>query len=390
MLLGEASGGNPFNWVVIAPVATGFLAAIYLLPTPRRRSASVAGLAIAVALAGFSVFLFHGLGDGLPISAESILFIGFSATAIAFALLMIAQRNPARAALFFAVVVLSGCGLFLLLAAPFLMAATIIIYAGAIIVTFLFVIMLAQQRGQTDANDRSREPSLAAAVGFLILGALLVVLQRVYETSPIDQAIRQSERFSRSSELDPELKDPARAKAYLDGVVRAREKLGFGKVAIPDDVVVFETEADADAVEDLREALELTPPLFPPLPGVEQREPRVNMNEVRRATGRIYFELAYLKAVRDGRLTPTPARGEGDEGPKPLVLSKASQAWEPGLEDDPGKIGMKRLPNANIAALGRSLFTDHLIAIELGGTLLLVATIGAIAIAGGRRGEGNA
>ena len=42
----------------------------------------------------------------------------------------------------FALVVLATCGLFLLLAAPFLMAATVIVYAGAIVVLFLFVIML--------------------------------------------------------------------------------------------------------------------------------------------------------------------------------------------------------------------------------------------------------
>ena len=59
--------------------------------------------------------------------------------------MLVTQQNPARAALSFALVVLSTCGLFLLLAAPFLMAATIVIYAGAIVVTFLFVIMLAQQ-----------------------------------------------------------------------------------------------------------------------------------------------------------------------------------------------------------------------------------------------------
>ncbi|HEV3262679.1 MAG TPA: NADH-quinone oxidoreductase subunit J, partial [Gemmataceae bacterium] len=44
-------------------------------------------------------------------------------------------------------------------------------------------------------------------------------------------------------------------------------------------------------------------------------------------------------------------------------------------------------PGENVAPLGRSLFTDYLIAVELAGTLLLVATIGAIAIAG-RRTEG--
>ena len=56
------------------------------------------------------------------------------------------------------------------------MAATIIIYAGAIIVTFLFVLMLAQQEGPSDADARSREPMLASAIGFVLLGALLYVL----------------------------------------------------------------------------------------------------------------------------------------------------------------------------------------------------------------------
>ena len=44
------------------------------------------------------------------------------------------------------------------------------------------------------------------------------------------------------------------------------------------------------------------------------------------------------------------------------------------------------MPAENVAYLGRSLFTDYLLAVELGGTLLLVATIGAIAIAS-RRAE---
>jgi hypothetical protein len=46
------------------------------------------------------------------------------------------------------------------------------------------------------------------------------------------------------------------------------------------------------------------------------------------------------------------------------------------------------LPAENTAYLGRSLFTDYLLAVELGGTLLLVATVGAIAIASRRHGAG--
>src|SRR5205807_5925747 len=87
--------------------------------------------------------------------AENVLFYCFSAIAIVSGGLLITQRNPVHAALSFALVVLSTCGLFLLQAAPFLMAATTIVYAGAIVVTFLFVIMLAQQTGWSDADWRS-------------------------------------------------------------------------------------------------------------------------------------------------------------------------------------------------------------------------------------------
>src|SRR5262249_15685472 len=46
--------------------------------------------------------------------------------------------------------------------------------------------------------------------------------------------------------------------------------------------------------------------------------------------------------------------------------------------------GRPPLPAENTAYLGRSLFTDYLLAVELGGALLLVATIGAISIANRR------
>ncbi len=89
------------------------------------------------------------------------------------------------------------CGLFLLQAAPFLMVGTTIIYAGAIIVTFLFVLMLAQQEGYSDADQRSREPLLVSLTGFVLLGALLYVLQQTYGTRDLDrlmQAVRPNGR----------------------------------------------------------------------------------------------------------------------------------------------------------------------------------------------------
>src|SRR5262249_1663409 len=98
-----------------------------------------------------------------------------------FGTVLVVQRNPARGAIAFAFVILSTCGLFLLLAAPFLMAVTIIVYAGAIIVTFLFVLMLSQVQGPSDENDRSREPLLGALAGFAFVG---LVLFTVYLSAP--------------------------------------------------------------------------------------------------------------------------------------------------------------------------------------------------------------
>src|SRR5947209_13941447 len=110
---------------------------------------------------------------------------------------MITFRNPVHSALAFAMVVLSTCGLFLLQAAPFLMAATIIIYAGAIVVTFLFVIMLAQQAGLSSADQRSHEPFLATVAGFILLGSLVCVLHKSY--TGLDDYVGRAERAAQAS-----------------------------------------------------------------------------------------------------------------------------------------------------------------------------------------------
>jgi NADH-quinone oxidoreductase subunit J len=105
------------------------------------------------------------------------MFYLFSGSAILAATLMITDRNPVYAALWFALTTLSVCGLFLLNSAPFLSAATIIVYAGAIVVTFLFVIMLAQQTANANYDHRAVQPVLASVMSFVMLGALLFALQ---------------------------------------------------------------------------------------------------------------------------------------------------------------------------------------------------------------------
>ena len=75
-------------------------------------------------------------------AADQIAFWAFAPISIASAVLMLVQRNAVHAALFLIVNLFTLAVFFLLLDAPFLFAVQIIVYAGAIMVLFLFVIML--------------------------------------------------------------------------------------------------------------------------------------------------------------------------------------------------------------------------------------------------------
>src|SRR5580693_2118782 len=175
MLLIADSSNMVMSWRAVLPLVLGVVALYVLLPKPRKRPVVLgAGLGVLAVIAA-GLLLFRGGQAPLP---ERFLFWCFAGLAILGGGAMLTQRNPARAALSFTVVVMNVCGLFLLQGAPFLMAATIIIYAGAIIVTFLFVLMLAQQRGFSDADDRTREPFLASFAGFVLLGTIFVVIEQ--------------------------------------------------------------------------------------------------------------------------------------------------------------------------------------------------------------------
>ncbi len=318
MTIANANFDLAIPWRVALPLILAVMALYYLLPKPRNRyvvAGSAAGL-FAIVLAG--VWLTRT--DGAPI-AEQFLFYAFSGLAILGGGLMVTQRNPARAAISFALVVLNVCGLFLLQGAPFLMAATIIIYAGAIIVTFLFVLMLAQQTGFSDADDRTREPFLASFAGFALLGGTLLVIEHTFPDSrPLAELITKIEQAVQDKD---ELRAITEDKQAFVAALHHEESRHKGSVNI---------NKFADAITDLEATLN------------PQNPNRIQLSR----------DLSEMLAV--GR------KIQGENAAKPL-------------------------PAANVAGLGKLLFTDHLLAVELGGTLLLVATIGAIAITSRRAGR---
>lgn len=67
-------------------------------------------------------------------------------------------------------------GLLVLMQAEFLAAALVIIYAGAILVTYVFVIMLAQQNIRAPYDAQSRDPLLGCVAGFVLLAVIAAAL----------------------------------------------------------------------------------------------------------------------------------------------------------------------------------------------------------------------
>jgi NADH-quinone oxidoreductase subunit J len=210
----------------------------------------------------------------------ALFFYVFGVGAIAGGVLMITSRNPVYSALWFAMVVIATAGLFLLADASFLAAGTVIVYAGAIIVTFLFVIMLAQMEGKAPYDRAARAPGPATFACFLLLWCLIYALSAV-ASKPAGAVTEPKARFA-------------------------------GPAEVP-------------RASDYQSAFHLQP-------------------------------ADSVSGVMDRVLPPTTK-----------ILNSKNQ------------------PKPNVAGLGESLYTTHLVTVGLAGVLLFVALVGAIAISDPKR-----
>lgn len=158
---------------LLAPLALGILAVWMLLPREGGRAWVIGSMCGLTAI----LWLTKNFLPPTDNWVQTSMFYAFAAGAVLSAVMMITENNPVYAALWFAMTTLSVCGLFLINAAPFLAATTVIVYAGAIVVTFLFVIMLAQQGGATGYDRKAFQPTLASVAGFMLLACLLFTIQ---------------------------------------------------------------------------------------------------------------------------------------------------------------------------------------------------------------------
>lgn len=115
----------------------------------------------------------------------TILFFVFASVAIAAAIMMVVHRNPIYCAIFLILTMFAVAGLYVLLGAPFIASVHVIVYAGAIMVLFLFVIMLLDLKGES-SQERSRGwPRL----GGLILSGVLFIELALFLRSDLDQGL---------------------------------------------------------------------------------------------------------------------------------------------------------------------------------------------------------
>ena len=161
-------------------------------PAPFRALLTVSGLA-AVGLIISAVARHAPEPEGLGAAAGIFwVHVLMALVAVAGAARMVTHPRPVYAALYFILVIISVAVNFLLLQAEFMAFALLIVYAGAILITYLFVLMLAQQsgdratRGEESAwYDRTpREPLAAAVLAWVVLAATGDALFRRDESLP--------------------------------------------------------------------------------------------------------------------------------------------------------------------------------------------------------------
>ena len=115
-----------------------------------------------------------------------ILFWVFSALMLGAGALAITRKHLVNSAMFLIQVILCMAGLFLMLDAQFLALIQVLVYAGSVVVLFLFVIMLLDDQKET--RPTTTGGIVAAGITFATLASLLVALVTKHEVVTADTA----------------------------------------------------------------------------------------------------------------------------------------------------------------------------------------------------------
>ena len=122
------------------------------------------------------------------------LFFGFAALLVVTSLMVVLHKNPITSALFLVLAFCSLAGIYLLLHAEFLGMVQIVVYAGAIMVLFLFVIMYLNLQHDVEAGLQT---AVRRGIGWLTGAALLLIgatlLRRGWSLGPANETQADAE-----------------------------------------------------------------------------------------------------------------------------------------------------------------------------------------------------
>ena len=170
---------QPLTWAVMLGAASIWL----LLPGGRARGSKwLSAVVIVLGLVGAGLFGWQSVGTWV----EDGVFFALALTTVASAAAAITSRSPVFSAVWFGMLLIGSAGLFLYLGAEFLSLATLVVYAGAILVTLLFVLMLAQTRANAYYDRITWEPLLSVATGAVMVGVLTGTVLHAFQL-PTDE-----------------------------------------------------------------------------------------------------------------------------------------------------------------------------------------------------------
>jgi len=162
----QAASVNVWTSSMLVPIVLGAVGYMLIQHGVVKSKAFLGGGAVSLVLAvGFAL----GFTPG---TFESYVLMSFCAVATGGGIGFLTAREPVYAALGFATAVLSVCGVLFMQSALFIAAATMIVYAGATIIIFLFVLMFAQQTELRTYDIQLNNPLVAAAIGAVLLATI--------------------------------------------------------------------------------------------------------------------------------------------------------------------------------------------------------------------------
>ena len=311
---------NPVLFYVLLTV--GAIGVTLAMPRKGISPQIIGGL---IAGAGFGgVLILLGISGYQSEDVPNLYFFVFALISILSGLRVITHPKPVYAAIYFVLTILSSSALYLLMQAEFMAFALIIIYAGAILITYLFVIMLATQAPSEEQvaslegyDSTAREPLAATLAGFALLAVLSGLMARgVTEMQPAPESAQSLEATILAIMPQKIIREYQQAEAFDYGLAEP-------------------------TIQEVQEGFDPNTMAMPLV--IEDRE---------------RFELGLETDERFAEMIPSA--GSGDS-----VLVRLPES--------------RGITNAE--GVGYALIAEHPMALELAGIILLMAMLGAVVLA---------